>query len=43
LGPAVYEPGEQQRIQAIMAEADEQAKAEVRRHLSYLRVENWLN
>jgi hypothetical protein len=31
LGPARYEPGEWERAQAVMAEADEQAKADVRR------------
>jgi hypothetical protein len=33
LGPAKYEPGESQRVQAILNEADEQAKAAVRREM----------
>ena len=33
LGPAVYEPGERERVQAILDEADEQAKALVRREM----------
>jgi hypothetical protein len=33
LGPAKYEPGEWQRVQAVMIEADEQAKADVRRQM----------
>lgn len=33
LGPARYEPGEWERVQAILTEADEQAKAEVRRRM----------
>jgi hypothetical protein len=33
LGPAQYEPGEWERVQATLSEADEQAKAEVRRHM----------
>ncbi|MHB1559293.1 MAG: hypothetical protein ACYC61_17725 [Isosphaeraceae bacterium] len=30
LGPAQYEPGEWERVQAILAEADEMARAAVR-------------
>ena len=33
LGPAEYEPGEWERVQAVMIEADEQAKADVRRQM----------
>jgi hypothetical protein len=33
LGPAVYEPGEWERVQAILIEADEHAKALVRREM----------
>jgi hypothetical protein len=33
LGPAEYEPGEWARVQAILIEADEQAKAVVRRQM----------
>jgi hypothetical protein len=33
LGPADYEPGEWERVQAILIEADEQAKALVRREM----------
>ncbi len=33
LGAALYEPGEREQIQAIMEEADEQAKAIVRREM----------
>jgi hypothetical protein len=33
LGPAQYEPGEWERVQAILAEADERAKAVVRRQM----------
>jgi hypothetical protein len=33
LGPAVYEPGEWERVQATLIEADEQAKALVRREM----------
>jgi hypothetical protein len=33
LGPARYEPGEWERVQATLAEADERAKAEVRRQM----------
>jgi hypothetical protein len=33
LGPAQYEPGEWERVQATLAEADEQAKALVRRQM----------
>jgi hypothetical protein len=33
LGPAQYEPGELQRVQAILIDADEQAKAAVRREM----------
>ncbi len=31
LGPAQYEPGERERVRAILDEADAQAKASVRR------------
>ena len=33
LGPAVYEPGEWEQVQAILIEADEHAKALVRREM----------
>jgi hypothetical protein len=33
LGPAQYEPGEWERVQATLAEADELAKAAVRRRM----------
>jgi hypothetical protein len=33
LGPAQYEPGEWERVQATLAEADELAKALVRRQM----------
>lgn len=33
LGPARYEPGEAEQVQAILAEADTQAKATVRREM----------
>jgi len=33
LGPAQYEPGEWERVQAILSEADELAKAVVRRQM----------
>jgi hypothetical protein len=33
LGPAEYQPDEWQRVQAVMVEADEEAKAEVRRQM----------
>src|SRR5262245_42739872 len=33
LGPAQYEPGEWQQVQAILNEADQQAKALVRREM----------
>jgi len=33
LGPAVYDPGEWERVQTILIEADEQAKALVRREM----------
>jgi hypothetical protein len=33
LGPAVYDPGERERVQTILIEADEQAKALVRREM----------
>lgn len=33
LGPAEYEPGEWERVQATMDEADEQARAIVRRQM----------
>jgi hypothetical protein len=33
LGPAEYEPGEWERVQANLIEADEQAKAVVRRQM----------
>ena len=33
LGPAEYEPGELQQVQAVLKEADEQAKALVRREM----------
>lgn len=33
LGPARYEPGEWERVQATLAEADELAKAAVRRQM----------
>jgi len=33
LGPAQYEPGERQQVQAVLNEADEQAKALVRREM----------
>jgi hypothetical protein len=32
-GSAQYEPGEWERVEAILAEADERAKAEVRRQM----------
>jgi hypothetical protein len=35
LGPAVYEPGEWEEVQAILTEADEQAKAIVRREMGF--------
>jgi hypothetical protein len=33
LGPAQYSPGEWRRVQSVMIEADELAKAEVRRQM----------
>jgi hypothetical protein len=33
LGPARYEPGEWDRVQGVLSEADQQAKAEVRRQM----------
>jgi hypothetical protein len=33
LGPAKYEPGELERVQAVLNEADEEAKAAVRREM----------
>jgi len=33
LGPAVYEPGEWDEVQEVLARADEQAKALVRREM----------
>jgi predicted DNA-binding antitoxin AbrB/MazE fold protein len=33
LGPAVYEPGERERVEAVLREADEGAKAMVRREM----------
>jgi hypothetical protein len=33
LGPAQYEPDERERVQAVMIEADQQAKANVRRQM----------
>ncbi len=36
LGPAHYEPGEWERVQAVMIEADEQAKAAVRRQMGLM-------
>ena len=33
LGPAQYEPGEWERVQATLAEADQMAKAGVRREM----------
>lgn len=33
LGPAVYEPGERERVQMSLIEADEQAKSLVRREM----------
>ena len=33
LGPARYEPGEWERVQATLAQADELARAEVRRQM----------
>jgi hypothetical protein len=33
LGPAQYEPGEWERVQTTLAEADALAKAEVRRQM----------
>ena len=33
LGSVVYEPGERERVQTILIEADEQAKALVRREM----------
>jgi hypothetical protein len=36
LGVAQYEPGEKGRIEAVMREADEQAKAHVRRQMGSL-------
>ncbi|MHB1560340.1 MAG: hypothetical protein ACYC61_23055 [Isosphaeraceae bacterium] len=33
LGPARYEPGEWERVQATLAEADELARADVRRQM----------
>lgn len=37
LGPARYEPGERERVQATQAEADEQAKAMVCRQMGRSR------
>lgn len=33
LGPARYEPGERERIEAMLVDADEQAKAVIRRDM----------
>lgn len=33
LGPALYEPGEREQMQAVMVEADRQAKEHVRRQM----------
>ena len=33
LGPAIYEPGERERVQTVLDEADKQAKALVRREM----------
>ncbi len=33
LGPAVYEPGERERVREILKEADDQAKAQMRREM----------